>query len=33
MDVWQRLEREAPEYPKYLSKTDREMAIVRLRRR
>ena len=31
--AWQRLEREAPEYPKYLSKTDREMAIVRLRRR
>jgi len=31
--AWQRLEREAPEYPKYLTKTDREMAIVRLRRR
>ena len=31
-DAWKRLEREAPEYPKYLSKTDREMAIVRLRR-
>ncbi len=31
--AWQRLEREAPEYPKYLSKTDRPMAIVRLRRR
>ncbi len=31
--AWQRLEREAPEYPKYKSKTDREIAIVRLRRR
>jgi deazaflavin-dependent oxidoreductase (nitroreductase family) len=31
--AWQRLEREAPEYPKYLSKTDRPMAIVRLRGR
>ena len=31
--AWQRLEAEAPEYPKYLAKTDREMAIVRLRRR
>ena len=31
--AWQRLETEAPEYPKYLGKTDREMAIVRLRRR
>jgi deazaflavin-dependent oxidoreductase (nitroreductase family) len=30
---WQRLEREAPEFPKYRTKTDREMAIVRLRRR
>ncbi|HET9417342.1 MAG TPA: nitroreductase/quinone reductase family protein [Candidatus Limnocylindria bacterium] len=32
-DAWKRLEREAPEYPKYLSKTDRQMAIVRLSRR
>ena len=31
--AWERLEREAPEYPKYRPKTDREMAIVRLRRR
>lgn len=31
--AWQRLEREAPEFPKYRTKTDREMAIVRLRRR
>ena len=31
--AWQRLEREAPEYPKYRTKTDREVAIVRLRRR
>lgn len=31
--AWQRLEREAPEFPKYKSKTDREIAIVRLRRR
>ncbi len=31
--AWQRLEREAPEYPRYVAKTDREMAIVRLRRR
>ena len=31
--AWERLGREAPEYPKYLSKTDRQMAIVRLRRR
>jgi len=28
--AWQRLEREAPEYPKYRTKTDREVAIVRL---
>ena len=31
--AWQRLEREAPEYPKYRTKTDREVAIVRLRAR
>ena len=31
--AWQRLEREAPEYPKYKTKTDREVAIVRLRTR
>jgi hypothetical protein len=31
--AWQRLETEAPEYPKYRTKTDREIAIVRLRRR
>jgi deazaflavin-dependent oxidoreductase (nitroreductase family) len=31
--AWRRLEREAPEYPKYRTKTDREIAIVRLRRR
>jgi len=29
--AWLRLEEEAPEYPKYLSKTDREIPIVRLR--
>ena len=29
--AWRRLEREAPEYPKYRTKTDREIAIVRLR--
>ncbi len=29
--AWERLEREAPEYPKYRTKTDREVAIVRLR--
>jgi deazaflavin-dependent oxidoreductase (nitroreductase family) len=29
--VWQRLETEAPEYPKYKTKTDRVVAIVRLR--
>lgn len=28
--AWQRVEREAPEYVKYLSVTDREMPIVRL---
>ena len=31
--AWERLQRDAPEYPKYRSKTDREIAIVRLRRR
>ena len=31
--AWRRLEREAPEYPKYRTKTDREVAIVRLRSR
>jgi deazaflavin-dependent oxidoreductase (nitroreductase family) len=31
-EAWQRLEREAPEFPKYRTKTDREMPIVRLRR-
>jgi deazaflavin-dependent oxidoreductase (nitroreductase family) len=31
--AWERLEREAPEYPKYKTTTDREIAIVRLRRR
>ena len=30
--AWQRLDTEAPEYPKYRTKTDREVAIVRLRR-
>lgn len=31
--AWRRLEREAPEYPQYRTKTDREIAILRLRRR
>ncbi len=31
--AWKRLEREAPEFPNYRTKTDREIAIVRLRRR
>ena len=31
--AWERLEWEAPEYPKYKIKTDREVAIVRLRTR
>lgn len=31
--AWQRIEREAPEYPRYKTKTDRAIAIVRLRRR
>jgi deazaflavin-dependent oxidoreductase (nitroreductase family) len=29
--AWKRLETEAPEYPKYLAKTDREIPIVRFR--
>jgi deazaflavin-dependent oxidoreductase (nitroreductase family) len=29
--AWQRLETEAPEYVRYLAKTDREIPIVRLR--
>ena len=29
--AWERLQREGPEYPKYRTKTDREVAIVRLR--
>jgi deazaflavin-dependent oxidoreductase (nitroreductase family) len=32
-EAWQRIERDAPEYAKYRTTTDREMAIVRLRRR
>jgi hypothetical protein len=28
--AWKRLETEAPEYPRYLSKTDRQIAVVRL---
>jgi len=31
--VWRRIEGDAPEYAKYRTTTDREMAIVRLRRR
>ena len=31
--AWKRLEAEAPEYPKYLSKTDRQIPIVRLTER
>ena len=31
--AWLRLETEAPEYPKYRTKTDREVAIIRLRSR
>ncbi len=30
---WERIGREAPEYPKYFTKTDRELPVVRLRRR
>jgi hypothetical protein len=29
--AWERLGREAPEYPKYFTKTDREIPVVRLR--
>jgi deazaflavin-dependent oxidoreductase (nitroreductase family) len=29
--AWKRLETEAPEYPRYLSKTDRQIAVIRLR--
>jgi deazaflavin-dependent oxidoreductase (nitroreductase family) len=29
--AWRRLEAEAPEYPRYLSKTDRKIAVIRLR--
>jgi deazaflavin-dependent oxidoreductase (nitroreductase family) len=28
--AWKRLETEAPEYPRYLSKTDRQIAVIRL---
>jgi deazaflavin-dependent oxidoreductase (nitroreductase family) len=31
--AWKRLEVEAPEYPKYLSKTDKEIPIIRLTQR
>ena len=31
--AWKRLETEAPEYPKYLTKTDRQIPIIRLRAR
>ena len=31
--AWERIAREAPEYDAYRSKTDREIAVVRLRRR
>jgi len=31
--AWKRLETEAPEYPRYLSKTDRQIAVVRLTER
>jgi deazaflavin-dependent oxidoreductase (nitroreductase family) len=30
--AWQRLAAEAPEYPAYLSKTDRQIPVIRLRR-
>ena len=33
VSAWDRVGREAPEYVKYRTKTDREMPIVRLRRR
>lgn len=28
--AWRRLETEAPEYPRYLSKTDRQIPVIRL---
>jgi deazaflavin-dependent oxidoreductase (nitroreductase family) len=28
--AWKRLETEAPEYPRYLSKTDRQISVIRL---
>lgn len=31
--AWERIGREAPEYPKYLTQTDREIPVVRLHRR
>jgi deazaflavin-dependent oxidoreductase (nitroreductase family) len=31
--AWERIARDAPEYVKYRSKTDRELVVVRLRRR
>jgi len=31
--AWERIGREAPEFPKYRTQTDREIPIVRLRRR
>ncbi len=31
--AWERIGREAPEFPKYRSQTDREIPVVRLRRR
>ncbi|MFN2419611.1 MAG: nitroreductase/quinone reductase family protein [Candidatus Limnocylindria bacterium] len=31
--AWKRLEVEAPEYPRYLSKTDRQIPVIRLRER
>jgi deazaflavin-dependent oxidoreductase (nitroreductase family) len=30
--AWKRLEAEAPEYPAYLAKTDRQIPVIRLRR-
>lgn len=31
--AWKRLETEAPEYPRYLSKTDRQISVIRLTER
>jgi deazaflavin-dependent oxidoreductase (nitroreductase family) len=31
--AWERIGREAPEYPKYFTQTDKELPVVRLRRR